>query len=247
MEEGKNNKKDNSLHVAQRDKIDFDLNIRPFNFELTENQKKFIELANDKKTNCIICDGPAGAAKSFTAVYCALTRMKEKKSSDIIYIRSLIQSKDAETGFLSGDLEQKLYYYNIPMFDKLNELLDEGTIKRLHNDHRIKTYPTSLIRGNSWNAQDIIADEMQNALFTSLVTILTRVGRYSKCYILGDSDQNDFGSRSGFKEFYDLFNDEESKINGIYTLKFTADDIVRSELVKFVVKKIESYMKGKKQ
>jgi phosphate starvation-inducible protein PhoH len=230
------------LYVPQRSKIDFDLNIQS-NVPFTDNQKKFIELANDPKVSCLIVEGPAGCAKSFTAVYCALKRLQEKKSSDLIYIRSLIQSKDGETGFLSGDLESKLYYYNLPMFGKLSEFLTEDEIKKLHKDNRIKTYPTSLIRGNSWNAQDIIADEMQNALFSSLVTILTRVGKYSKCYILADSSQNDYGEKSGFKQFFNIFDDDESKEHGIHTIRFTSDDIVRSGLVQYVVEKIERYNK----
>lgn len=226
------------LYVPQREKIDFDIEIKN-NVPFTDNQRKFIDLASDSSVSCILARGPAGCSKSFTAIYCALKRLKERRSSDLIYIRSLIQSKDGETGFLSGDLDQKLYYYNLPMFDKLSEFLSEEDIKKLHKDNRIKTYPTSLIRGNSWNAQDIIADEMQNALFSSLVTILTRVGKYSKCYILADSSQNDYGSNSGFDRFYEIFDDDESKENGIHTIEFTTEDIVRSGLVKYVVEKVE--------
>jgi hypothetical protein len=36
-----------------------------------------------------------------------------------------------------------------------------------------------------------------------------------------------------------IFNDEESKQRGIQTFIFTRDDIVRSEILKFIVKKLE--------
>jgi len=35
------------------------------------------------------------------------------------------------------------------------------------------------------------------------------------------------------------FNDEESKHQGIQTFMFTKEDIVRSEILKFIVKKLE--------
>jgi hypothetical protein len=35
------------------------------------------------------------------------------------------------------------------------------------------------------------------------------------------------------------FNDEESKQKGIQTFVFTKEDIVRSEILKFIVKKLE--------
>ena len=36
------------------------------------------------------------------------------------------------------------------------------------------------------------------------------------------------------------FDDVESKENGIYTFKFTEEDIVRSSLVKYIVKKLKN-------
>lgn len=230
-------KEDKSPKIHQKDKTELDFSIRDLNW--TENQKKFIDIVLNKDTKLVIVDGVAGSSKSLLSVYCGLQLLKSKRVSDIVYIRSLIQSKDGETGFLSGSLQEKMYYYNLPFQDKLEELLDKQTIDKLVKEERFQTFPTSLIRGNSWNAKYVIADEMQNALFTSLFTIATRIGQFSKGIICGDMQQNDFGSKSGFREFYDLFNDDESKANGIHTFKFTSEDIVRSELVKYIVQKLE--------
>jgi hypothetical protein len=38
----------------------------------------------------------------------------------------------------------------------------------------------------------------------------------------------------------DLFDDEESRQNGIFIFKFGEDDIVRSGLVKFILKKLKN-------
>lgn len=234
--------RDHSPYVAQRKKLDWDLYIRN-SVPWTANQLAFLELAARKDVSTLIVDGPAGTAKSFLAVYCALKRLQEKRSSDLIYIRSTVQASDGETGFLSGDLHEKMFYFNAPLMDKLGEFLDEKSIDQLMKEERIKTFPTSLIRGNSWNSQDIIFDEAQNAAFASLQTVITRVGQFSKCYILADRNQNDYGNKSGFSRFYNIFDDEESKAHGIHTVRFTTDDIVRSELVRFVVRKIEEASK----
>ena len=37
-----------------------------------------------------------------------------------------------------------------------------------------------------------------------------------------------------------IFDDEESRNNGIYVFKFDEDDIVRSGLVKFILKKLKN-------
>jgi hypothetical protein len=57
--------------------------------------------------------------------------------------------------------------------------------------------------------------------------------------LCGDRTQSDIRN-SGFAKVYDLFDDAESKSKGIVTFKFTEEDIVRSEIVKYVVKKFKT-------
>ena len=51
--------------------------------------------------------------------------------------------------------------------------------------------------------------------------------------------QSDMRGQNGFEDFFELFSDEESGQNGILTFKFTEDDIKRSQILKFIVKKID--------
>jgi hypothetical protein len=52
--------------------------------------------------------------------------------------------------------------------------------------------------------------------------------------------QSDIGKlKTGFMPLLNTFNDEESKQKGIQTFVFTKEDIVRSEILKFIVKKLE--------
>jgi phosphate starvation-inducible PhoH-like protein len=92
----------------------------------------------------------------------------------------------------------------------------------------------------NWNAKAVIGDEMQNCTKKELITMMTRAGEFSKIFMCGDPQQSDIGPRSGFRDIFNLFNDDESKEHGIYTFEFTEDDILRSALVKFIVKKIKN-------
>ena len=58
-------------------------------------------------------------------------------------------------------------------------------------------------------------------------------------FILGDPDQADINGRSGFRKMISYFDDEESVSNGIHVFRFTDDDVVRSGLVQFIVKKVK--------
>ena len=92
----------------------------------TEKQKRFIELSSRKETRVILCKGPAGSSKTLTSVYSALHLLNSSKVSDIIYMRSAVESSDSRLGFLPGDADEKLHYYNLPFMDKLDELLERN-------------------------------------------------------------------------------------------------------------------------
>lgn len=233
--------KDKSPKVPQRDKLKEELKIKDLHW--TEKQKQFISLALDKKTKLIFISGPAGSSKTLLSIYCALQLIKEKKVAEIMYVRSPVESSDSKIGFLPGDAEDKLKFYNLPFMDKLEELLSNAQIELLSSQERIKSHPLSFVRGMSWNCKAIILDEAQNCTQKEIITLMTRVGEFSKCFILADPEQSDLGQgkSGGFEKLHTLFNDEESKEQGIYSFTFTEEDIKRSELVKFIVKKLKNF------
>jgi phosphate starvation-inducible PhoH-like protein len=214
--------------------------VAVFNRNFTPNQKRFIEMATSKDVSMMIVSGPAGTAKTYLAVYVSLLLMNEKKLSDIVYIRSAVESSDAKMGFLPGEKNDKMSPYMQPLMDKLDELLPAGDIKRLESEKRVDALPVGYLRGLSWNAKAIIGDEMQNCTKKELITLMTRAGEFSKLFLIGDPDQSDINGKSGFRDVFNLFNDGESQQNGIYTFEFTEEDIVRSKLVRFITKKVKN-------
>lgn len=231
--------KDTSPYVAQREKIDFHLNIRELPW--TEKQKKAIEVITSKDTKIVFLSGPAGTSKSLLATYCGLKLLNERKVSEIIYVRSIIESASKSLGALPGFCEDKFKPFALPLTDKMEELIKASDIKKLLAEERIKPIPVNFLRGASFNVNYVIADEMQNAEHFELQTIISRIGHFSKFIICGDPMQCDIKEKhkSGFKPMFDLFNDEESREHGIHCLEFGKEDIVRSEILKFIVDKLE--------
>jgi len=197
----------------------------------------------------VFLSGPAGTSKSILAVYCALLLLNEKRISDIVYIRTIVESATQSMGILPGDENDKLKFFVAVLNDKLEELLPAGDIKKLHADERVKGLPVNYLRGASYNAKAVIVDEAQNGTFNELLTCLTRIGKFTKYYILGDPMQSDLKHKeqSGFKPMFNIFNTEEARQQGIYCVEFGKEDIMRSEILKFIIEQVENYKATKPQ
>ena len=234
------NAKDKSPIVHQAQKLERPVTIRQ-RPDLTNKQKEFLKLALDNNTKVIFLSGPSGSSKSFLATLAVLELMNLKKVSDLIYIRSIVESSDNKLGYLPGNAEEKLSPYLEPLMEKLDELLFAADVNTLIKEKRIDGKPTGYLRGLSWNAKGIIMDEAQNSTKKELTTLLTRVGHFSKLFVCGDPMQSDINGKSGFAEMCSIFNDEESRGNGIHVFVLTEEDIVRSEIVKYIVRKLNLY------
>lgn len=234
-------KKDTSPYVPQREKLKHKLSLRD-KIPWTPKQKLFLEIASDKNMRIMFVKGPAGTSKTIMAVYAALKLLSEARISDIIYIRSAVESADKSLGFLPGDAGEKLSFYNLPFAEKLEELLPKEDITFLEKEKRVTMYPVNFSRGMNWNAKAIIFDEAQNSSRKEIITVLTRLGEYSRCFVLADPLQTDlpFNKTGGFEEIMNLFSNEESNAMGIHNFEFTTEDIVRSRLVRFLVGKFNT-------
>jgi len=227
-------KKDTSPYIFQRDKIKIDLSIKELPW--TTKQQELIRLALDKKTKIIFIEGPAGTSKTIISVYAALTLLNLKKISDIIMVRTAVESSENKLGFLPGTSDEKIAPYMEPFLDKLEELLPKGQIEALQKDERVLARPVNYLRGLHWAGKAIIADEVQNFTEKELLTLMTRLGEHSKLFLCGDPLQSDLQkNQTDFIKMYKLYNSEEARAGGIHVFEFTKEDIKRSELVKLII------------
>lgn len=242
-------KTDQSVFIPQRDKFSHEFRIRQRD-DLTDRQKEFLKIALDRNTKVVFVLGPAGVSKTFLTVLAVLEMIQTQRLSDLLYIRSVVECSDQKMGFLPGTEEDKMGPYMAPLLDKLDELLEQSDITALQKDNRVSAKPIGFLRGLNWNAKGIIADEAQNFTFNELITLMTRVGQFSKLFICGDLMQSDIApGKSGLEDIVKIFNSAEAIEQGIYTFEFGEEDIVRSALVKFIVKTVQEnirYVKSKR-
>lgn len=237
----KNPSRDGGNYVYRKPNVSFDFNIGELPW--TRKQQNLIQILQNKKTKCALIKGPAGTSKTILAIYAGLQLLREKKISDITYVRSAVESGSSKLGFLPGDINDKFSVYATPLQDKLEELLPPQVIKMLNEGQHVKAMPINYMRGLSFSGRLIILDESQNFTTDELVTAVTRLGEHSRIWVLGDPNQSDLTgkSKNDFVQFCNKLNDEECRDNGIESFDFDVEDIVRSEFCKFVVKKLEVY------
>jgi phosphate starvation-inducible PhoH-like protein len=218
-------------------------NIKLKQISLTDKQKQLLKIIFDKDSKIIFISGPAGTSKTYVAIYGALQLYNMNNERGITYVRTIAESGEKSLGALPGEMAEKINPYMMPMNEKLDELLIPGQASIVKDKEIVKGMPINYLRGASWRDEIVIADESQNFTFKELTTLMTRLGRGSKLIICGDPMQSDINGKSGFADMYSVFNDEDSREKGIHTFHFGAEDIQRSEILKYVITKIQNHKK----
>jgi phosphate starvation-inducible PhoH-like protein len=234
---------DNSPKVHQKKKIDVELHIKEFKW--TARQQAIIDAALSRDTRLTFIDGIWGSGKTLISLYICLHLLKQKKISNILYIRNAVQSGSGTLGWLPGSLEERFGPYATPLLQKLEELLPKSEAEFLVKNGIVETMPACLIRGTSYNAYGMIIDEIGCMTKEDIMLVLSRAGEFTHVFGVGDSHQVDVRD-SGFRHIFNIFDDEESRENGVFAFELQEEmDIMRSKLLKFVMGKIRHADKQK--
>lgn len=213
-----------------------DFKFKQREFEFTQKQKSLIRLLESRETKICFITGSAGTSKTIISAYAALQLLRDNNELNILYLRSVVENSARSLGFLPGEMEDKFSPYLEPLEDKLDELIQPQDIGYLKANKIIEGKPINYLRGASWRDKIIILDEAQNLEKQEFLTVLTRLGKGSKLFICGDPMQSDIRD-SGLQEVFLLFKNEESQKQGIFTFEFTDEDIVRDEVVRYIVER----------
>ena len=86
----------------------------------TEGQKKYYKavLEND----IVFAIGPAGTGKTYQAVACAVSALKNNEVEKIVITRPVVEAGE-RLGFLPGDLKEKVDQYLTPLYDALYKMI----------------------------------------------------------------------------------------------------------------------------
>lgn len=184
--------------------------------------------------------GPAGTGKTYLAVAVGVSMLLEGKIERIILSRPAVEAGE-RLGFLPGDMREKVDPYLRPIYDALYDMLPtEQVVKRMGNGE-IEVAPLAFMRGRTLSNAFVILDEAQNTTPIQMKMFLTRLGNDSKMVVTGDLSQIDLpsGVLSGLKDALRTLDGVE----GIQTITFTDEDVVRHSLVAKIVRAYEQYAK----
>lgn len=185
------------------------------------------------------CTGPAGTAKTYWAAERAITMLEDPgRPIEKIIITRPMQGCGKTIGLLPGDKNDKFAPVTRSITDRMLELIDKKTLKEYLAQEKIEIYPMEFMRGASFNNCFVICDEMQNASEEEIKMLLTRIGDGCKMVLCGDTRQSDLGTNRECP-IIDIIRKVRTDID-VANVKFTADDIVRSGIVKRLIMLLEA-------
>jgi len=212
---------------------------RRFIMPRTPGQKEYVDAM--RSHDIVFGVGPAGTGKTYLAMAMAVENLIKGEVSRIILTRPAVEAGES-LGYLPGDLSEKINPYLRPLYDALYEMMEMDMLQRYQSRGIIEVAPLAYMRGRTLNDAFVILDEAQNTTSEQMKMFLTRLGADSKAVITGDVTQIDLpGDRvSGLIEAQKLL----VKVPGIRFTLFSAQDVVRHELVQAIIQAYEKNGSG---
>lgn len=166
--------------------------IKPKNL----HQAMCMQALMDNEVELVIILGPAGSGKTLLTTACALEQTMEKPAyNQIVYTRSQ-EDLGRDTGFLPGNLHDKLAPWCGAIFDSLDYLHKDdkdpkGSIEYIFEKQLITLQSLNYVRGRSYQSTFLICDEYQDLTAHMSKSLTTRIAQTSKKVALGNLKQQD--------------------------------------------------------
>jgi len=196
----------------------------------SRNQQKLVDMFDEN--DLLFAIGPAGSGKTYTAIALAVRALKNKEVRRIILSRPAVEAGE-KLGFLPGDMKEKIDPYLQPLYDALLDMLPAEKLKSHIETGIVQIAPLAFMRGRTLNDAVVILDEAQNTTTHQIKMFLTRMGLNAKMIITGDVTQIDLPphQKSGLVDAIATL----KNVDGIATIEFDKNDIVRHHLVQKIV------------
>lgn len=177
--------------------------------------------------------GPAGTGKTYICTRMACEALNNGDIKKIIVTRPAVEASDGGMGFLPGDISEKFAPYFAPFRAVMDEVLGASHVDNLIKLGKIEIQPLEYIRGLTFDDAMVILDEAQNTTPGQMKLFLSRIGENARVVVNGDISQKDIPGDSGLEDAMHRLRG----LNKVGYVEFTEDDIVRSGLVKEIIKR----------
>lgn len=196
----------------------------------TPGQQQYMNALD--RSQIVFAIGPAGTGKTYLAMARAVAQLLSGSVRRLILTRPAVEAGE-NLGFLPGSLSDKIDPYLRPLYDALQDLLEEGALPRLMEAGAVEVAPLAYMRGRTLNDSYVIVDEAQNTTAAQMKMLLTRLGEGSRMAVTGDVTQVDLGpnQKSGLVQAEQIL----KGIDGIEFQYLTSADVVRTQLVADIV------------
>ena len=178
--------------------------------------------------------GSAGTGKSYCATALAGEYLYQGLVDKVVVTRPAVESGRG-LGYLKGDLEEKFAPYIKPVKAIFIERFGKGWYESQIKNENILIEPLEYLQGQTFDNAFILLDEAENATEKELYILLTRIGVNSKIVLNGDIKQS-FVRDSGLESCMNRI----GKLDDVFIHQFTSDDVVRSDIVRNIIKAYES-------
>ena len=184
---------------------------------------------------CTIVTGSAGTGKTYLAASLAAQALANREIGTIIISRPNVPTGKS-LGAFPGTVEEKMAPWLVPITNTLKQHLGVSFYENACKNGNIQIQPIETIRGQSFDNSVILFDESQQLEIDEVKAIVTRIGKFSRLVLMGDTSQRD-NQAKGLEYLISL---TERHHLPVAIHKFTSDDIVRSDVCKMFVKAFEA-------
>jgi phosphate starvation-inducible PhoH-like protein len=132
-------------------------------------------------------------------------------------------------------MNEKLDPYLMPLMDAFISVSNPKRVQDLTRTGEIEIAPLAFMRGRTFSDAFIILDEAQNTTIDQMRMFLTRFGENVKVVITGDLSQSDIQGTNGLKWAIE----KVGKSPSVHIVRYTNSDVVRSALVRELLKYID--------
>lgn len=204
------------------------LRVKPFKAK-TESQAEAYKIVKDNTLTFL--GGAAGTGKTIAACHVALDLLAKGVVKKIFVTRPNIEAGKS-LGYLPGGVEEKMFNYLVPIYDNMELFVGKEKLAELLDKDIIQCVPIGFLRGRTLMDAFVIIDEAQNMTREQLRMTLTRIGFGTMAVVTYDMEQIDVRKDDSCVIDIPIF----AGYNSIGHFEFGPGDVVRSEIVKTVLR-----------